>query len=383
MCTSIITVIILISQPWEDYLPNSFSSLSSSLGGSPVAFYDAAEYGAYNPAALTGIEKLSASVDYHFVSGEGYFWEDYKYSTSESFLDFFGLALPLNKKFYFGFFFSVPYNLRNTYPWEPEYTLPPQEDTTYFRVSYVNRFYSFSPSVGFKINEQLSVGLSLSGLIKAEKALLEYSGGVEEDYHSNKYNYGIEPCFGIQYREPAFSLGFTIKKGYTSAHHRNVLIYTYYGSSDTTESVEGGESTPLVLSGGINKCITDNFTLNFSVDYIGWKRLTCESEEGVRFTPENVNDVVSLHVGGEYRVNKNIALRMGAYNLPYTTIPYLGSGFDDLWGVGDKDQLFLSWGISLIKEPISFNFSFATSKLLARENSALNENQIYTSITFR
>jgi long-subunit fatty acid transport protein len=378
----IITVIILISQ-WEDYLPNSFGALSPSLGGSPIAFYGSVEYGTYNPSALTGIDRFSASIDYHFVSGEGYFLKSYKYSTSENFLDFFGLALPLTKKFYFGFFFSVPYNLRRTYPWEVVYTLPPQDDTTYYRFSSTNRFYSFSPSIGFRINEKFSVGLSLSGLIKVEKMIIEYSREDENDDFNNKYNYGIEPCLGMQYREESFSLGFIIKKGYTKAHHRNFRIYTDGETKDTTESVEGGESTPLILSGGISKCFADKFTLNFSVDYLGWKRMTYEPNDSTSYIPDNVKDMLSVHVGGEYRLNKNIALRMGAYNLPYTIIPYLYSDLDNVWGIGDKDQLFLTFGISIIKEPISFNFSFATSELLAKENSALKENQFSTSITFR
>jgi len=189
-------------------------------------------------------------------------------------------------------------------------------------------------------------------------------------------------CLGMQYREQSFSLGFIIKKGYTKAHHRKFSIYTESGVSDTTVSIEGGESTPLILSGGISKCIADKFTLNFSVDYLGWKRLTCELSDSISFTPHNVKDIVSLHVGGEYQLNKNIHLLMGAYNLPYTTIPSY-SELVNGWRVGDKDQLFLSWGISIIKEPISFNFSFATSKLLAKENSALKENHFSTSITFR
>jgi long-subunit fatty acid transport protein len=385
----IITVIILISQ-WKDYLPNSFGSISGSLGGSPVAFYDGVEYGAYNPAALTGNDKFSASIDYHFVSGEGYFFEDSKYSTSEHFLDFVGFVLPLPKKFYFGVFFSIPYNLRNSYKyaWETDFIFPGWEDSTYYEYNIVNRFYSFTPSLGFLINDHFSVGLSLSRLIKKEEETRrEYSGEYSMYDYDTKYNYGIETCLGVQYREDAFSLGFLIEKGYTKAHHRKypASFFTdtgviYY---DTTVSIEGGEATPLVISGGISKCFVDKFTLNFSVDYLGWKRMTYEPNDSTSYTPDNVKDMLSVHVGGEYRLNKNIALRMGAYNLPYTIIPNYSYPFDDVWSVGDKDQLFLTFGISIIKEPISFNFSFATSELLAKENSALKENQFSTSITFR
>jgi long-subunit fatty acid transport protein len=392
MCISIMTVIILISQPvpfqyWEEYLPNSFGSVSGSIGGSPVAFYDAVEYGAYNPAALTGNDKFAASINYSVISGEGYYFKNNPYSTSEQFLDFIGFSFPLPKRFYFGAFFSVPYNLRNTYTIESVPVFPEVEDTSYFYYTHINRFYSFTASLGFLINEDFSVGLSLSRLIKKEETKMEYPETTYRDDYDTKYNYGIETCLGVQYREDDFSLGFIIKKGYTEAHHRKYLTGYYTDTGvvyyDTTVSIEGGESTPLVLSGGISKCIAGNFTLNFSVDYLGWKRLTYEPDDSISYTPDNVKDMLSFHVGGEYQLNKNIAFRMGAYNLPYTTIPLGSYPYDDRWGVGDKDQLFLSWGITIIKEPISFNFSFATSKLLAKENSALKENQFSTSITFR
>jgi len=186
MYISIITIIILTSQ-WVHYLPNSFGSISSSLGGTPVAFYDCVEYGAYNPAALTGNDKISASINYKTVSGEGYYWENYQYSTSEHFMDFVGFAFPFNNKFYFGAFFSIPYNLHHTYPWEIEYVYPEQEDTNYYRYSSINRFYSITPSVGFQINEHFSIGLSVSRLIKKEKAFIEFTRE-DRDSYNIKYN---------------------------------------------------------------------------------------------------------------------------------------------------------------------------------------------------
>lgn len=366
--------VLLFFSFWEPYLPNNFSAYSSSLGGSPVAFYNQVEYCVYNPASITGINRFSASLDYEIINGEGYYIsymnDSSQYITDEHFIDFAGVTYPLTEKLYFGVFFSVPYKFNR------------EREMEYYDSSYkdINRrkIYVFSPIIGLKINENFSVGLCLSGMIKTVKSITDW-GDSSDEWYNNKYYYGIELGVGIQYRKGTFSSGFVIKRGFLKGHHRN-LYEVYPDGTYISEryDLKEEETTPLLLISGIRKQIGEDIAINFSAEYMDWKGINC-SLDTISYSPSYTTDLINLHLGGEYLLNEKISLRAGAYNNVYPLLQdyYPGESTE----AGKKDQLFLSFGLSLKIKPICFNFSIASSRLIGGSKSH-KEDHILVSVSY-
>jgi long-chain fatty acid transport protein len=195
-----------------------------------------------------------------------------------------------------------------------------------------------TPTVGFKVNDWLSLGAGLT------------------IQHLDLTLGSIAPGIGpLTISGDAFGVGFTAgvivtpwEGGKIGLGYRSAISHTLEGDFDPTASpdnfpIEAKVTLPESLSLGIRQDINEQWSVMASAQWTNWSRVDTVALVGAPGTPLlnfNYNDEYMASIGAEYRYNQQWTFRAGA--------GYEWSPIDDsnrTLRVLDNDRIWLSAGV--------------------------------------
>ncbi|WP_342362204.1 OmpP1/FadL family transporter [Terrarubrum flagellatum] len=265
------------------------------------------------------------------------------------------LIVPLGYGFTAGVSFNVPYGsiTKPATPWGG------QLDSLTTKL----KTYTFTPSLAYEINPQLSVGVGLQ--IQYMKVSLEAAGGAGPTppvvgVKGDGWNVGVTAgltwkpfmgtSIGVGYRSRIDQkldgdfLGFPLPAGFTSA--------------STTVRL------PDRVNVSLRQTIVPQFDLLASAEWLNWSRIGTSAFTGpalanplfpLRVLPLEYKDGWMFALGGEYRWDPNLTLRAGvAYEIsPIDTAVRTTR-------LPDNDRIWLSTGLSYaVTDRITVNASYS------------------------
>jgi len=365
---------------YSPYYQNDMGGSSLGMGGVPVGLNNSVECGLYNPAAFSSTEKLNVFAGCKLTRGEkrdsveieNFIWQDTT-KLDYAFPDYFGIALPFGRSFFFSLSVSVPYKSveKDFFGGTVVDESVPEgyREITEERINS-EKFYSLNTTIGKEINDRFSVGVNLGLFWK--RSSISY---VADDIAFNNMGgtidrYGIEPCLGLQYEaNDILSFGLLFKKGFGEAYRYSVNIVVL----DTTYSIESDEGLPLVIGFGTGINLKDKIYINVSGEYIRW---TMAYSEGY-LDSDDYRNVVRLHLGAHYQLNDLLSLSTGFYTEPSPI--KIGPDYNP----DSYDQMFLTGGVGLDFGRIALNLSAASSAIIKKGPGFREENHFNISLLYR
>jgi len=358
-------------------LQNDFGAITAGLGGASLCFNGEIEHSSYNPATIVNITKLNYSIGFQYTKGELYSrilgdttpW----FTESEVMPYLLGFAFPLNEFFSTGITTTIPYRMEHISDWMEERTSQhPTGTGKYFRYIESKRVHSINGIIGWKVNDNLSLGINLPFIYERYKLGFEYRDNSRDNRITTGNLFGLEPCFGIKFSPKDYIvMGMSFKKGFLKGGY--IATYTNYDSVVSYQvNINEEETLPFTIYGGLIFQISRNLTLNSSVEFIRWSGISFSTEEDYNYYERyDPHDSWKLHYGIEYILNPTYTLRSGFYIDPY---PYHAD-------YSDWDQLFLTAGVGVFLRRFEINMSTVTSNLI--DVNLKKETQIFFSLTYR
>lgn len=182
--------------------------------------------------------------------------------------------------------------------------------------------YNASPSIGFKVNDMLSiaVGLQVQYMTVSYKTLTVAATGQSATIAGNGWSYGFTAGATIT----PFP-GTVIGIGYRSALNQKIdgtLTTTSIVPATTTGSVHVDLNLPDTLTVGLRQRITDRFALLAGFEWSNWSRIGTArlyTPSGAAATiggsavafPFEYSDGYFYSLGGEYLINPSWTVRAG------------------------------------------------------------------------
>ena len=237
------------------------------------------------------------------------------------------------------------------------------------------------PTVSYKINDKIGVGAGFvysMGSINVSKDIFisDTLGNYSTATIKGKMS-GVGVNAGIYFKPTeAFSIGLT----YRSQIKMNSKGATAEFKVPTSlkDSVPNGGAKltfplPTVISLGFGYKLTDEFTLAFDVNYLGFKvfdtlRLDIEKNTAKLkdiADPRKFNNTFSFHVGGQYVFKEMLTARLG---MRYVISP-IPDGYSTPDG-GDADRLVLCGGVGYkINKHFEVDASYSFENVVRKDNN--------------
>lgn len=373
---NLLVILIIGTAYWTPYFQNDFGTRAMGMGG----VYTVVQSNAvcWNPAGMVDDKKFSISVENKIVDGEAYGNnpEDTLLYISEILPSFIGFTCRI-KGVNIGISGAIPYENHQVAKWEEETTTEHPEGTgIYRRTTYNNRFYALNTAIGYAVNRKLSAGLNTAWMLKNYRYGVEYSDSEKTDelLQSEK---GVEFTLGLQYSFNQFvKMGVVAKKGNLTGYE-NTKVYTMNPDETIHRSTEKNriqETLPLVVSVGCLFNPIPGLYLAYDVSYLNWKSVSFKYEDSSD-TLDYLRDVTKCHMGAEYSIIKNVALRIGVYSDPSQFITELG-----------REQFFLTGGIGLQYRDLSLDVAVASSRIITEHlpgrQPGMKGTNLYTSLSY-
>jgi long-chain fatty acid transport protein len=215
--------------------------------------------------------------------------------------------------------------------------------------------YTFAPTLAYRINDALSVGVQLNihyGFFNMNTYAGQVSTGPESVvdlglYEESLSGWGLGASIGALYKpSDRLSFGFTYRTASTVKFSGPAMISTlsYLGYSGTSE-MERPVTWPSWLAFGAAVQPLDGLTVTADVQYTDWKSVgvldstytdsfwaTMMAMNGKNRMDLSWESRVQVRVGAEYRLNPDWTVRAGYYNdpspAPDRTINILIPSFD-------------------------------------------------------
>ncbi len=317
----LITFLLITSNLWAAgfQLFNEGSARVMSLGASVTGRTDLVESTWYNPSATAFFKNPEVMIGTSFVYPSIEFKSDTtgkKYEMTKMLhpLPFLYLVQPLNKRFTLNFSFNIPYGLTTDWDgnWEGRY------EAVYTSL----RCYFFTPTISIKLTNRFSIGLGPQ-IVYADAKMKKYinvlGNDIETELSGNDW-----------------AVGWIASLTYKVSNHTNIgLIYRsqislnlegeakYYNNVFPALFKDGDAEVfldlPDTLSLGISTYYFPKWILSFDLLWSGWstyEELKYKYEykpgtgqPGTIIQSKNWHDVLSVRLGAEYLVKKDLSLR--------------------------------------------------------------------------
>jgi len=361
---------------WLPYFHNDIGAFTSSTGGFSTGGEYNVEQTFNNPASLTNFSGKKGILSFNYTEGEHYttfFGEDTTlvYISNDFFPSLAGFTFSLNDRIGLGFSYSLPYKMERHSNWIKERTGESPEGTgREYRYIERKRFHSLNSGVGWKCNDNFSLGINLSFLLVKYKSGFEYDDGTDNTIPGTLY--GIKPSLGFQcFIGENVTAGFIISKGYAKGGYERTY-YEYSGGDSVAEITKyywEKETLPLFVSVGIGYEITDRIRIFNSIDYTRWGDISYDAEK-YAYILEDLENEIRLHEGFEFRITPATSIYMGLHNEPYQYSTTKSS----------LDQIFITAGFGFKVKGIKVNLSAASSRLI--KAALKRENRYYITVTY-
>jgi len=206
--------------------------------------------------------------------------------------------------------------------------------------------FSFSPVVAYKVNDQLSVGMTLN-VNYGSFNTSQWAGAAAVpippfaldlgQQNLEMTGWGIGATFGVLYKpSDMFSIGATFRtpskigfSGETTVSGIGQLAPLVGSALETTADVEADVTSPMWLSAGIAVKPTQSLTFTADAQYTQWSKvdvinlsftdpawvLLMEQTEGNKLALK-WDSRVQIRFGAEYKLTEKFALRGGYYHDP-------------------------------------------------------------------
>lgn len=379
---------------------------AASLGGAFTARADDPFAVYYNPAGLTQSKKTMISAGAmvynpliklnNLKSNDGTA-VDFEDDSPICPAPHLGFITPLNDKFSFGVAAYVPFGL--ALKWDNDETVNPGAYNAY-DVWYTRKV--ISPGIGYKINDKLSVGASLSigtsetgrkRVSQQLSALLKERVTFETDL---KDDLNLSYNIGIMYK-PVESLSFGLtyrSRGEADFEGETDLTV---GSRSKKYDVEMKDiDQPEQIQAGVRYVFNEKLSVEADVVWTHWsfvKRETIKFKNpdkhmsailhGDRhYYDRDWEDVTQFKIGVEYKATKMLTLRCGYYNDPS---PVPDKSFDLEWPDADKHTYTLGAGFNFenwkIDTAVTYSKSPEQRKISPGESQNFDHSYFYHGVS--
>ncbi len=274
-----------------------------------------------------------------------------------------------------GFGFFAPYGLGTEWP-----------DPATFPLRYISTRASmqtliFNPTLAYKFNDNLSVGVGVSYIHSSLDLDLTYLLDLTAIPPLGIYDIPVTVedttgtawavNAGALYKGEVFSLGFNWRGGFTIDYDGNLDLDMSPVPIPLPENgtVVAPFSFPHILGIGAAFNLSDQLTLTADVHYILWSafdRIVVEADVpglpiSLDFEPidENFEDSFTFRVGMQYQMNENFALRAGFL---YDETPQPVESMDTMLPDSDRWALTAGFGYSVGKFAIDVAYQFEPFK---------------------
>lgn len=317
------------------FLIYEHGAAAMAMGGAFVAVANDATAVFHNPAGLAWLEGTQISLGTTLITSTGSLslpnWPDPTFQTidRESQLFYpstFYISHKINDRIVAGFGFFNPYGLGQK--WPKDYPL------RYIAVQDDMKTFFFNPTLAFKINDNLSLGVGVSYVYSTlEFELVEPLPltpflllDVPATLEANGSGWGLNA--GALYKSENFSLGFNWRSGFEIEYDGDLTLdlSNLPAPVDTlTGTGKTSFSFPHIFGVGVAFNLTRSLMLTADVHYVLWSTYDAIDVEievpgieaiyppGIadKHLEEDWDDSFIFRGGLQYMVNDNLALRAG------------------------------------------------------------------------
>lgn len=382
----IISLIIIIFLATTSFSANidtyGIGSKATALGGAYTAYADDVFAVYYNPAGLTQLNMKQIALGTHVIDpkleGKNFLVEksgstlagpvDFEDESNVLIVPHIGFAMPINEKMAFGIAAYVPFGLHIKWDDTANLYLNPASYNCY-EAAYAREVVT--PTIAYKINENLSVGFGIS-LGKAESwsylnayNLLPLT--VKEKVElSDNFNYSFN--FGVMYKPTKeLTLGLTYRS-FTNVDFEGDLKLTDIDDSERillqaqgltkfkTDVAVDDVHLPNQIQFGVRYTPTEKLSIEADIVWTQWSMVDYQTLEikdpifqaalgGKELkVKRDWKDTNQVKIGLEYKATDILTLRIGYF---YDPTPIPQDTFDMVWPDADKKTYSLGAGINL------------------------------------
>ncbi len=274
------------------------------------------------------------------------------------------VAIPLNEHFTAGITMGAPFGLATN----PRHNWSGQLD------SYSSKVFTFNatPTLGWKVNEWLSLGVGLQ--MEFFKTTLKSNAGVGGPRLTiqGQDDVGFGWTAGVQLKP--FE-GTEIGLGYRSSITHDINGDVRVGAINLP--IATTLKTPDIVNLGVRQRINNSFTVAASFEWQNWSNLgvLTASNSGSAIVPAlpfNYRDSWFVSLGGEYQWNPDLALRAG---VGYETSPLTNT--HRTTRLPDADRIWLSAGLSYkwsdnLSVDVGYSYLFAADNNVRIDTATFN-----------
>lgn len=385
-----------INSPYSRYgfgqLDDQGFGNSKAMGGIAYGLRDGYQINASNPASYTAIDSLTFLFDAGMSLQNANFKDGVvKTNAKNSSFDYVAMQFRLGKKMAMTIgllpFSTVGYNMSTTNE------LAGSDEDGYWAETYTGDggFHQFFVGLGYKVWNNLSVGVNLSYLYGdiTHQATTSFSNtSATSSMRTEEFSlsdYKLD--FGLQYTHrfnakhvvnvgATYSLGHSMN-GEARKYHRTVA--SSYVQTETGDTISSPFKMPHTVGVGVTYVYDNRLTIGVDCTMQKWETATLDWSKFDRATVE-MNKRGKVAVGVEYTPNyfsrnylNRIRYRAGAYYAtPYTKV----NGQD-----GPKEYgVSIGFGLPLFQSKSMLNISGQYVRVNAKASGMLEENYLRVNI---
>lgn len=385
---------------------------ASAMGGAYSAYADDPFAVYYNPAGLTQIDRTTLAGGVHMVDPsiklKGVYVEgitqppEYIPTTKEKAVNFsdtsenlyapaLGFAMPLSERLVLGFAAYAPFGLEVEFPNDPK-----------VNPSAYSSFHSYyfreviSPTIAYKISDQLSFGFGVSiGKTKSGAEKYYYLGKAQNistgglgALHNAHLKIELEDELNYSYNIGAmYKPTDTLSIGLT---YRSETDVDFEGDA-YLNGIKVAKATldynhPQQVQAGVRYAPHSRFSIEMDVVWTNWainenqiEPLTAIPTAPIQL-PVNVvkserrwENTRQLRFGGEYAVTDIVTLRAGYF---YDPTPIPDDTLDTMWPDADKKTYSIGAGLNFTKVVVDLVFQYTDieqTRMIGGESVNLNK----------
>lgn len=335
----------------------SAKAQGNSFAGATAGAEDVT-YMFFNPAGLTRHDESQAAVVLSYIAPSSeYVTKDGSPETGDggvsAVLPAAYLMWSMSPELKLALGINAPFGLKTEYPlgW----------DGDLYAVESELKTVNLNPSLAYKVNETLSVGVGLQ--IQHSEALLSQDANganILGEMEGDGWGYGV--TFGLL-MEPSDTTRFGL--GYRS-QIKTTLEGDIAVNGTTVDTVEADLTTPDQVTAGFYHDVSDTFAVMGEVAWTNWStfdeyRIISSSGSYDSTVPQDWENVWFLAVGATWRPNENMAIR-GGIGYDQSPVP------DDRRTprIPDEDRTWVSLGLSYSISP-SFSIDAGYTHIFVKD----------------
>lgn len=374
-----------LSAHGSGFLIYEHGAAAMAMGGAFVGLANDATAIFHNPAGIAFLEgtQVSAGVtliipnsslnmpDIDLVNPA--YAETYEQVSQVFYPPTFYITHKFSDKIVGGFGFFAPYGLGTEWPNPTTFPL------RYISTKAAMQTLIFNPTLAYKFNDNLSVGVGVSYISSSLDLDLTYLLDLTAIPGLGFYDVPVTvdntsgdawaANAGLLYKGEKFSLGFNWRGGFTIDYDGELELDMSNVPIVLPElgTVNAPFSFPHILGIGAAFNLSDQLILTADVHYVLWSAFdTVEVEADVpglpldfEPIPENFEDSFLIRAGMQYQMNENFALRAGFL---YDETPQPVESMDTMLPDSDRWALTAGFGYSVGKFAIDLAYQFEPFK---------------------